>query len=78
MIRKDSVLVRSCSVKIIEILVTSIGGIVLSCVFVYIAVSAPKKAVLDCSLAEISPDFTIEQRQACRKARSESLTTTAN
>jgi hypothetical protein len=26
--------------------------------------------VIDCSLAEISPDFTTEMKEACRKARS--------
>ena len=26
--------------------------------------------VIDCSLVEISPDFTTEMREACRKARS--------
>ena len=38
----------------------------------YIASNQPKHGVkvIDCSLAEISPDFTPEMKEACRKARS--------
>ena len=38
----------------------------------YVASTQPKHGVkvIDCSLAEISPDFTPEMREACRKARS--------
>ena len=38
----------------------------------YVASTQPKHGVkvIDCSLAEISPDFTAEMREACRKARS--------
>jgi hypothetical protein len=38
----------------------------------YFASSQPKHGVkvIDCSLVEISPDFTPEIREACRKARS--------
>lgn len=38
----------------------------------YWLMSQPKHGVMviDCSLAEISPDFTTEIREACRKARS--------
>jgi hypothetical protein len=38
----------------------------------YWIMSQPKHGtrVIDCSLVEISPDFTPEVREACRKARS--------
>ena len=38
----------------------------------YAASNQPKHGVkvIDCSLSEISPDFTPEIREACRKARS--------
>ena len=38
----------------------------------YVASTQPKHGVkvIDCSLVEISPDFTPEMREACRKARS--------
>jgi hypothetical protein len=39
---------------------------------IYFIMSQPKQQVkvIDCSLVEISPDFTPEIREACRKARS--------
>jgi len=38
----------------------------------FIILSQPKHGVqvINCSIAEISPDFTTEMREACRKARS--------
>ena len=38
----------------------------------YSAHNQPKHGVkvINCSLAEISPDFTTEMKEACRKARS--------
>lgn len=38
----------------------------------YFIMTLPKQTVkvIDCSLVEISPDFTPEIREACRKARS--------
>jgi len=38
----------------------------------YVASTQPKHGVkvIDCSIAEISPDFTPDMREACRKARS--------
>jgi len=38
----------------------------------FIIMSQPKHGVklINCSIAEISPDFTTEMREACRKARS--------
>lgn len=41
-------------------------------VFALMVYTAPRKGQvvrIDCSLAEISPDFTTEMREACRKAR---------
>mgnify|MGYP000479898918 FL=1 len=39
---------------------------------IYFIMTQPKQTVkvIDCSLVEISPDFTPEMREACRKARS--------
>jgi len=38
----------------------------------FLITSQPKHGVqvINCSIAEISPDFTTEMREACRKARS--------
>ena len=38
----------------------------------YFVLTQPKQSVIviDCSLAEISPDFSPQMREACRKARS--------
>lgn len=38
----------------------------------FLIMSQPKHGVqvINCSIAEISPDFTPEMREACRKARS--------
>jgi hypothetical protein len=33
----------------------------------------PTNKVINCGVAEISPDFTTEMRQACRKARMEKV-----
>lgn len=33
----------------------------------------PEYKVINCGIAEISPDFTPDMRQLCRKARMESL-----
>ena len=36
----------------------------------------PKERFYDCSLAEISPDYPVEVKNACRKLRSQKLTST--
>lgn len=33
----------------------------------------PKMKMIDCSIAEISPDYTTEMREQCRKLRSRTL-----
>jgi hypothetical protein len=39
---------------------------------IYLAVvMQPKYKVINCGVAEISPDFTTEMREACRRARME-------
>jgi len=43
--------------------------IVLLFSLVPVVMLAPKGRAIDCSLAEISPDFTPAMREACRKAR---------
>jgi len=35
----------------------------------YLAGSGTRKVVINCDISEISPDFTIEMREACRQAR---------
>jgi predicted RND superfamily exporter protein len=32
-----------------------------------------RKVVINCSISEISPDFTIEMREACRQARAKEI-----
>jgi len=46
-----------------------IGGVVFLLVFVIITVPFPKGRYIDCSVAEISPDFTSEMRETCRELR---------
>ena len=46
--------------------------IALITVFVLMFYTAPRKGdvvVINCSISEISPDFTPEMREACRQAR---------
>ena len=40
-------------------------------IYVAIATYPNDRRVIDCSIAEISPDFTNEMREACRQARSQ-------
>jgi hypothetical protein len=40
--------------------------------FVYFSDYNPKGKMYDCSIAEISPDYPVQVKEACRKARSES------
>ena len=49
-----------------------IFAIIWLAVGIYFIMSQPKHGVrvIDCSIAEISPDFSTEMRDACRKARS--------
>lgn len=49
-----------------------IFAIIWAALGLYFIMSQPKHGVkvIDCSIAEISPDFTTEMREACRKARS--------
>ena len=46
-----------------------IGGVVFLLVFVIITVPFPNERYIDCSVAEISPDFTSEMRETCRELR---------
>lgn len=36
----------------------------------------PRERVYDCSLAEFHPDYPVEVKNACRRIRSQKLTTT--
>ena len=45
-----------------------IGAVVLS-----FSVPQPEYRVINCGVAEISPDFTPEMREACRRARMENI-----
>jgi hypothetical protein len=44
-------------------------------VTVFLAISAPPSngRMINCGVAEISPDFTPAMREACRKARMENI-----
>jgi capsular polysaccharide biosynthesis protein len=37
------------------------------------SVPQPEYRVINCGVAEISPDFTTEMREACRRARMEKI-----
>ncbi len=38
-------------------------------IYIAIATYPNDKRVIDCSIAEISPDYTLEMKEACRKER---------
>ncbi len=38
-------------------------------IYVGIATYPNDRRVIDCSIAEISPDYTLEMKQSCREAR---------
>ena len=44
---------------------------VAACVGLLLLIPRPAYQVVNCSIAEISPDFTPELREACRKLRTE-------
>lgn len=50
--------------EIILIVIAIIGGIVLA----YMTYPKDRK-VIDCAVAEISPDFSVEHREFCRRMR---------
>ena len=47
-------------------------GIASFCAFLYV-LSHPPKPQIPCSVAEISPDFSTQDRQYCRMARGHKL-----
>lgn len=42
-------------------------------IFLAVAMPQPGYKVINCGVAEISPDFTTEMREACRRARMEKI-----
>ena len=40
-------------------------------IYIAIATYPNDRRVIDCSIAEISPDYTLEMKESCRKARSQ-------
>ena len=46
-------------------------GVVLLASIVVLAIPQPKGKVYDCTLSEISPDYPLEVKEACRKLRAE-------
>lgn len=42
-------------------------------VFMAYTIPYPQERVINCGVAEISPDFTPEMREACRRARMEKI-----
>ena len=48
-------------------------AVVLAFLLFLLIVPQPTQQVVNCSLAEISPDFTAEHRQACRLLRATKL-----
>jgi hypothetical protein len=54
--------------------IAPVFGLVFGIILIAVAMffSVPKKGdviVINCSISEISPDFTTEMREACRQAR---------
>ena len=54
--------------------IAPVFGLVVGVILIAVAmfISAPRKGdviVINCSISEISPDFTTEMREACRQAR---------
>ena len=44
--------------------------IVILMITLYLGVNfAPKQRVVQCSIAEITPDYSVAEKEACRKAR---------
>lgn len=41
--------------------------------FFFLSNDLPKEKMYDCSISEISPDYPIEVKEACRKIRTEQL-----
>lgn len=41
--------------------------------FFFLSTDRPKEKMYDCSISEISPDYPIEVKEACRKIRTEQL-----
>jgi len=41
--------------------------------FFFLSNDRPKEKMYDCSISEISPDYPIEVKEACRKIRTEQL-----
>jgi hypothetical protein len=57
----------------IKISILAISVLIAFALVFYIAPKRGEVVVIDCRLSEISPDFTIEMRQACRHARAENF-----
>jgi hypothetical protein len=59
------------------ILITIAIGVYVAVMFLVFPMIVPKKGDvvrIDCTWSEISPDFSIEMKEACRKARIGKLT----
>lgn len=53
-------------------LVISVAALAIA-IFLAVSVPQPQGKVINCGIAEISPDFTTEMREACRRARMEKI-----
>jgi len=59
------------------VLITIAIGVYVAVMFLVFPMMVPKKGdviKIDCTWSEISPDFSIEMKEACRKARIGKLT----
>jgi hypothetical protein len=57
----------------IKITIVAIATII---AFILVFLTAPKKGdtvIINCSISEISPDFTVEMREACRQVRADNI-----
>lgn len=57
-------------VFVLYVIISSVA--IAMAIFLAVQIPQPNK-VINCGVAEISPDFTTEMRQACRKARMEKV-----
>ena len=59
--------------KDIEIAIVAIAVFIAFAIVFFIAPKRGEVIVINCTLSEISPDFTTEMREACRQARIKSV-----
>jgi len=57
----------------IKSILASITMICMFALLIFLSSMMPRERTINCGIAEISPDFTTEMREACRTARTHKL-----